>query len=291
MSDYKEILVSDTELHDDSIFGRKIFFLNPSYSINTNIIPRLQKLEYEVYKIPLYRQAKGILSINPDSICLICFDNQLTQKEWFNFIKSFEGDEKLKSIKLGIINDHIKSSTLEMYKQCTKLEAGIIKSDNNNETFVSTLVETLESLNAKGRRKYVRINCMADKETEVFWFSRNTMIKAKIIDISSVGAAILVPGKFAQFIQPGLQLNDLTIMIGPKQMSVMATVLTVKPQGDSVVGVLLLDKNTPDSIRDFIRNYVSDNLQRAMTSLTAKQPSDTTDYNFMDESSEKSDSQ
>ena len=78
------------ENRENPIFGRKVFFLNPTLSIQNVFVRKLQDLEYEVYTIEHYYDAKPVLSEYEDSICFINIDDRLTYKQWLNFIKSFE---------------------------------------------------------------------------------------------------------------------------------------------------------------------------------------------------------
>ena len=79
---------------DKSIYGRKVFFINPSVTFEQQVIERLRLMEYEVYAIDDYRKAKPLLRKNADSICFCIVESQLTLKGWHNFIKSFEDKRK-----------------------------------------------------------------------------------------------------------------------------------------------------------------------------------------------------
>ena len=54
---------------EKSIYGRKVFFVNPSTSFEASVIGRLRLMEYEVYAIEDYRKVKPLLRKNADSIC------------------------------------------------------------------------------------------------------------------------------------------------------------------------------------------------------------------------------
>ena len=112
------------ENRENPIFGRKVFFLNPTLSIQNVFVRKLQDLEYEVYTIEHYYDAKPVLSEYEDSICFINIDDQLTYKQWFNFIKSFEKDSSLETVFLGVISEKIRPHEKEEFLLKTKL-AGV----------------------------------------------------------------------------------------------------------------------------------------------------------------------
>ena len=53
---------------ENPFFGRKVYFLNPPLSLSNQIISNLRALEYEVYSIPNYQDAKSILRENQNAI-------------------------------------------------------------------------------------------------------------------------------------------------------------------------------------------------------------------------------
>ena len=91
------------EQTDFDMYGRKISFLNPAYAIKKDIISSLRKKEYEVYIIESFRDAKNLLRKNPDSVLFINIDAQLSIGAWFNFLRSFDKEESLKTIQATVI--------------------------------------------------------------------------------------------------------------------------------------------------------------------------------------------
>ena len=77
------------------LYGKKIYFVSPPYSIRNHVIPLLRNMEYEVYTIDNYRDLKNILRKNPYSVCLINLDSHLTTYGWYVFVDEFKDDEKL----------------------------------------------------------------------------------------------------------------------------------------------------------------------------------------------------
>ena len=101
---------------DVSIFGRKIFFVAPPVNVHPYVTGKLRENEYEVYTIKEYKAAKGVLRNNPESIVFLNIDDaSLSSKGWFNFIKSFQDDEVLKTCKLGVISNRSRAKDKEKF--------------------------------------------------------------------------------------------------------------------------------------------------------------------------------
>ena len=112
-------------LHENNDFGRKVFFVMPSYDFQSLVIPSLYEQEFEVYILDNFTKAKDILRSFPDSICFINTDEGLSPSEWFFYIKSFESDPMLSTIFLGIICTRMTKAQKEQFAIETTIPAGI----------------------------------------------------------------------------------------------------------------------------------------------------------------------
>ena len=119
---------------ENPLLGRKVFFLNPPLSIENYVIECLKGDDYEVYVIPDYTSAKPVLRLYENAICFIFIDDGLTLEGWYNFIKSFEEDESLKSVFLGVISIKTKPKDQERFLMDLKLPAkaviGVVRRRN-----------------------------------------------------------------------------------------------------------------------------------------------------------------
>src|SRR5574344_206655 len=172
---------------DNPVYGRKVFFLNPPYSVRKYVITSLQEMEYEVYTIDDYRDAKNILRHYKDSICFVNIDETLTADSWFNFITSFENDESLNSIFLGVVSERMRKSDKDLFLLKTKIPAGFIPLNGKIDDITETFRGILEINGAKGRRQYVRASCANDKDAILLYTTDSKMYQMKLLDLSSVG--------------------------------------------------------------------------------------------------------
>ncbi len=267
------------ELDQVALFGRKIFFLNPAYSIRNDVIPALQDKEYEIYIIDNYKDAKNMLRQNRDSMCFINVDAQLSIDAWFNFIKSFEKEMILKSTFIGIISERIKREDRTIFLSQAPIPGGIITIDEGTELITSEIEKLLIENNAKGRRQYVRANLTSERDAAMFWTSGDKLFQMKLLDISSVGMSVKVPIQMAHLAQKNSLLRDLTLRLGTKQFIVDTVVFAIKQSGNELIWIMLLHPNTPNQVRTAIRAYVSEAIQKVMIASINNKTLDDTDYN------------
>lgn len=239
---------------------------------------RLRTMEYEVYIINDYKNVKNILKKNPNSILYINIDSVFTPPSWINFIRTIEETPDFQGIDIGIISDKVEADAIRNYKSLTKLEAGFFKLTPSPDANLQAIVKQLDKCNAKGRRQYVRANCLDDSSAEVFWITNNIMYKLKIIDISAVGIAVRLPLKQAGALKPGQFLNNINLMIKAKPMPINATVFAIKPGEKFNIGVFMIEKDTNKNTLSTIRTFVAEKLQYKIEDQIFGLPQDKEDY-------------
>lgn len=259
--------------------GKKVFFLHPSIKLTNLIIERLRTMEYEIYTVDDYKILKNILRKNPDSICFINPEGQLHVKGWFNFMKSFETDEQLKDVKLGILTEKLKKKDEDDFKEGLNLEAGYISETAEPDDILKEIVKAIDKLEAKGIRQYVRASCAFDKGSEVFWVFGDMMYKMKILDISAVGMAVKIPAAYLGAIKTNQTLMNAQIMLSSRRMTVHLFVLAVKQKNNSYIAVLMFGRETDKDVLIRIREYVAKMLQQQVMDSVFDMQIDKTEYN------------
>ncbi len=265
------------ESKGNNTFGRKVFFINSSRQINSNIVDYLRNEEYETYVIDDYKSAKTYLRMNPDSICFFYIDTQLSKNGWFNFIKSFEEDEILKSQYIGVVTEKIDNKTRDKYLSGLNIRSGLITLDESIENILGGILSTLEALNAKGRRKYVRAKITIDKDSYILWTVNNKMFKFPLLDISSVGMAVDIPEQAMSIVKPNLVMNSVTLKIGSKEYPISVVIYVVKQIPDGNLGILLIT-SADDKAKRYIKQYVANTLQIQLYHSIGAATPDTKDY-------------
>lgn len=135
--------MAEAEASKVDLFGRKIFFLNPAYSVRNEVITELQNEEYEVYIIESYRDAKNLLRLNENAILFINVDAQLAMNSWYNFIRTFEKEDVLSSIYIGIISERIRPADRELFLTTAQIPAGITMLDTDMKFITESILGVL----------------------------------------------------------------------------------------------------------------------------------------------------
>ncbi|MBP5251214.1 MAG: hypothetical protein J6Z17_02245 [Treponema sp.] len=267
------------EADSTEIFGRKVFFINPAYSIRNDVIPALQKEEYEVYIIDSYKDAKNILRKYKNSMCFINVDAQLSIDAWFNFIKSFEKEITLKSTFIGVISERIKRDDRSIFLAHANIPGGIIHVDESMSAITKELETILLNNGAKGKRQYVRANLSLERDAALFWTIEDRLFQMKLLDISSVGMSVKVPAQMAPYAHEKAIVRDITLRLATKQFVVDAVVFAIKNTPEGLLWIMLLMPNTATSVKDAIRDYVAVTNQKLLMASINNKVADSTDYN------------
>lgn len=265
------------ENRENPVFGRKVFFLNPGLKVHNSIVGKLRQKEFEVYEIEDYKDAKPVLSENEDAICFIDIDSGLSFKEWFNFVKSFEFDYSLQGIFIGILSAKATPLIREQFMLKAKLPGGMVNMNENTIMLLDTIERILEINGAKGRRKYVRLDCYGLENVYASCMVSGRMIDFTLEDLSSVGFAAICSKTFLPLLKKDMMCG-LTLRIGSKDIFIECKIFAVKESSSTVTCVFMFRENTDEKIRIDIRNFVFAVLQKKMNALINSSIKDLTDY-------------
>ena len=274
------------ESRENPLFGRKIFFVDPTFNIEKYLIDYLRKNEYEVYILKDYRKAKKILSVYPDSMCFIDIDSELTYSEWYNYMKSFSIIPELQGIYLGIVTQEAGWEDKDKFLMNIRLPGGftlITKKEKLLEHFAAIL-----DLNgAKGRRKYLRLDTRNERDVSGYMTAGGKLYTVNIKDISSVGFAITYKQELTSIFQKNTLIRNLCLSVGRKSMVCSCIVFNtqVNPDG-TAMSVLMLTNENPESTKNYIRDYIFQKFDAKMNTLIENVEKDDTRYNQTDEYSQ-----
>lgn len=269
--------MAEEKLNDIEIFGRKIFFINPAYAVRNDIIKDLQNKEYEIYVIDNYHEAKNLLRLNQNSLLFINVDAQLPVSSWYNYIRSYEKEEVLRTIHITIMSERIKQSDRILFENAPECQGGVLNINNGTEIIAREIQAILDKTNAKGKRQYIRANLFYDRDASLFWNYGQKMHQLKLLDISSVGMAVKVPAQISNLVTKNTVLRDVTLKLGTKQFLVEAVVFAIKQENDMTNWILLLSK-TSTQIKETIRAYISFQIQKTMMATINGDTLDDSDY-------------
>ena len=269
---------------DFDIYGRKIFFLNPSPSIEADLVSPLRRDEYEVYIIENFRDAKNVLRQNPRSILFADIDSELSLPEWFNFIQSFKREDSLRQILVFTLSAKLKPTEAAVFRKFLAQSSCVLDLTLGVQTIAQQVNEALSRHNAKGRRKFLRVDLSFDKNSSMFWNYSGQMHEMRFCFLSSVGMAVKVPPSLVNLkVEKGFALEGLTLKLGSHQVEASAQVFALRRTFVETVWILLLAEDTAESVKDQIRDYVFQVLEERVQLSVNGFKRDETDYSQMND--------
>ncbi|MCR4735168.1 MAG: hypothetical protein K5829_09215 [Treponema sp.] len=269
--------------NENPVFGRKVFFVNPTLFIEHIIYEQLRDLEYEVYIISDYRIAKAVLSQYKDALCFIGIDSELSFSEWYNFIKSFSDDEKLSSIFIGIVSETAKPIDKEKFILNLKLPGGFVSIDKKAVGLFENFKGILDLNGAKGRRQYLRLSVKSDSVCGYF-ASKDKLFAIDVINISSVGLACVFKKNLDSFFVINSVIPNLSLTIARRSIVINCIVLKKNYSDDNnVTAVLLFTKDTPSNVKGYIKKFIYEAYDSEMNVILNQTPKDNTSYRLPDE--------
>lgn len=268
------------EYRENPKFGRKIFFLNPPLSIENGVAEILKDNEFEVYIIRDYTSAKPVLRIFPNAICWIFIDDVLSYDAWYNFIKSFEYDDDLKSIFIGILTARAKPKEQENFLLNLKLPGGFVRLDQKVEEVTKQLEGILDLNGARGVRKYVRLDIDETLDVNAYFSNGNNLYSFKLKDISPAGFAAITPARLANLFQKGAFIRDVSITLGRYSFTCSIQIYSTTIIGNNCVVVAFFTDDTRKEILKKVHDFVYQTLTVRHKILVEKLQRDNTDYNI-----------
>lgn len=268
------------EYRENPMFGRKVFFLNPPLFVENFVLDSLRDEEYEAYIIPDYTLAKPVLRQHENAICFIYIDDELSIDGWFNFIKSFEKDDSLKSIFLGVMSIKTKEKEQEKFLMNLSLPGGFVMLDQKPDKVFEQLEGILRINGAKGVRKVIRLDLKDSKDVNGYFAHGSLLYSFRLVDISSVGFAAVIPANTAGIFKKDGILDNVSITMGRYSFVCSVTIYNTKVEGNVCTVIAILSEKTSNQIKRKIHNFVYDTLDMRLKDLMENTGKDFTDYSI-----------
>jgi hypothetical protein len=244
------------------ILGKKIFFLHPSAVVQNEIAAELTQQEFEVYIVKNHDALKRALKRYPDSIVLADIDERMGEKEWEAWIRSVMEDPATATIKIGVLSANNDENLRRKYINMVRVEAGYTVLTSNLPASIKYILEILKTVDAKGRRKYIRATIDNESMTTINLPLNGTFVNGTIKDISVVGLSCT----FTE--DPDLAKNTLFQNVQIKLQSMLLKVECIifgsRMDGLSKIYVVLFTQRIDPEVRTKIRKYIQQTLQSKM---------------------------
>lgn len=265
-------------LHENTEFGRKVFFINPRYDFSRIVVPGLIRMEYESYIIENYKKAKEILKKYPDSICYVYIDTQMRVEQWFNFVTSFEKDPMLSTIFLGIISKRITQTYKEYFLLHTTIPAGFIELKQSFDDIIDTIKGILDLNGAKGRRRYIRADCRDDEFISATFQIGKHPISTHLNNISSAGISCYGQSYLSMIFTPNMLIRDIILSLHGKEVRCSGAVFLTALNEEETTIVLIFTQTVGFTVKSSIKEYIYTYLQGKLNDLMSECKPDETDY-------------
>lgn len=271
------------ESRENPLFGRKVFFISPSYVIDKYLIEKLRQNEYEAYILRDIKKVKGLLAKFPDSMCFINIDEGFSYSAWFNFMKSFQLSQDLSGIYLGILSNSATWEDKDKFLMNIKLPGGFNQFDKT-ETFLNNFMKILDLNGAKGRRKFLRLDTRGLNDVSGYMNSEGKLYAVNIKDLSSAGFAITYRQELMSLFQKNTLIRNLSLTVGRKTMICSCIVFNTQSNPDgTAMSVLMLTNENPEETKIYIRNFIFEKYGRQMESIMENAEKDPASYSQPDE--------
>ena len=251
--------MSDSANNSD-ITGRKVFFLYPTASVVNQVITELIQNEYEVYIAKDHARMARAIKKYPDSILYINIDERMPAAEWEKWVHTVSSS--LPEIKIGIFTSNTDEEMRNKYVNSLRVPCGYMIQKFDMGNAAAKILETLNVLNVKGRRKYLRATTEREPNATMNMPLHGDFVSADIKDISVVGISCA----FKE--DPDLKKNELVkdIQIRLQTMLLKAEAVVFGSRIDDTGKnyVLLFTQRIDPDVRVKIRKYIQQNLQGKM---------------------------
>ena len=243
------------------IVGKKIFFLFPTVVVQNKIITELIQQEYEVYIAKNKDTIRRVLRNYKNSIVFVDINEQLKETEWEAWITAVKNAPDTKDTAVGIVtandDEKIKRKYLVTLKVCSYT---VLKFDLDKA--IIHLIETLQSVDAKGRRKFIRATTTKESNVTLNLPVNGAFKNGQIKDISVVGISCSIEDN--PEIAKNTLIKDIQIKLQTAIIKVEAIVFGTRMEGYEKVFVMLFTPRIDPEVRTKIRTYIQHNLQTKM---------------------------
>jgi hypothetical protein len=189
----------------------------------------------------------------------------MKENAWEEWIRSVLADTETSGVNMGILAAGIDENLRRKYLEQYKIRCGYTGIKSDLATVIKQLITILNSIDAKGRRKYLRV--LMDNEimnTTVNLPINGTFVNGVIKDISVVGFSCAFTD------DPSLAKNrlieDIQIRLQSQLLKAEAIAFGTRSDGSEKLYVLLFTQRIDPEVRTRIRKYIQTTLQTRLDS-------------------------
>ena len=247
------------ENSDVEFLGKKIFFLHPSALVQNQVVAELGQEEFEVYFVKDEVKLRHLLKKYPASVVFASINEGLRENAWEEWFRAVSSDKEIAGVDIGIIASSDEENTKRKYISEFHVSCGYTVQRANVSALTKQLIDILNGVNAKGRRKYLRAITGKETNTTVNLPMNGTFVNGLIKDISVVGFSCSFPED--PKIAKNSLFSDIQIRLQSQLLKAEGIVFGSRMDGDEKNYVILFSQRTSPDVRTRIRKYIQSCLQ------------------------------
>ena len=241
--------------------GNKIFFLYPNAIMQNQVIGVLAQNEYEIYLAKDHSRLSYVLTKYSNSVVFIYLDDKVPIAEWEKWIGTALDSEP--TTKIGVFSSNNDEEFREKFLKNNRIQCGFFNIKHDLKKTAEVILEMMNAMNVKGRRKYLRISPDKDTIATINIPSGGEFLKGVIKDISVVGVSCVFEQE--PNLKKGALLKDIQIKLQSMLLNVEGVVFGSRDYENERTYVLLFTQRIDTETRSSkIRSYIQRNLQQRM---------------------------
>jgi hypothetical protein len=252
--------MSDTNTQSDNqsdIIGKKVFFVFPTAYVQNQVIMELVQHEYEVYVSKDAKRLAHALKKYKDSVVFVNVDEGMREPEWEKWIHTLMS--ALPDIRVGVFSSNSDEKIREKYLDILHIKCGYYNPKLDMSKTTAMILEVLETMNVKGRRKYLRANTETESIATINMPIGGGFTNGTIRDVSVVGVSCTFEEEIP--LHKNALLKDIQIRLQTMLLKVEAVVFGSRLDGHEKIFVLLFTQRVDPEVKIKIRKYIQQNLQ------------------------------
>ena len=252
--------MADTDSPID-IIGKKVFFLYPTVVVQNKIIAELIQQEYEVYIAKNKDTIRRVIRQYKNSIVFVDINEHMKETEWETWITAVKDAPDTKTTSIGIVTANDDEKIKRKYLLTIKVSGYTVLKFDLDKAIIH-IIEILQGLEAKGRRKFIRATTTKDSNVTLNMSVNGSFRNGQIKDISVVGISCTIDDN--PDIAKNTLFKDIQVKLQSTIIKVEGIVFGTRMEGEEKVYVILFTQRIDPDVRTKIRKYIQHNLQTKM---------------------------
>ena len=250
------------ENENSLFFGRKIFFLHPPLLIRNYLIKELGQDEFEVYIARNESSLRQVLAKFNNSIVFACINEGMRENEWDDWIRGIAGGQGYSGVDIGIVISIADEIVMRKYLENARVRCGVTVLNADTGGIKNRFISILNSVNAKGRRKYIRALFDNAADASVNFPMNGTYVSAAIKDISAAGFSCSFRDDTE--LSKNSVFKDIQIRLQNQIIRADGIIFGSRNDGAEKSYVVLFDQYMDNETRTKIRQFIQSVLQKIM---------------------------